>query len=491
MKPFKFLLFLLIPFFSFGQSKSEKENIDRMLAVSDSLYYADQLIPSLKIARQAVKLAKKKKYPKPLAKGNGDISYILQDLGMYKESSHYAEVAEKYVAEDDYEMRAILKNVTGYNYYGLKLYDKALAEFRQEILLYKKIKDKKSIYMTYMDIGDVYEEMKNIDSSNYYYKKGLAGYAKLDQKDKKENYYNFSTTNASIGLNFLKKKNTDSAEFYINQSIAILDFYQDSFRSRPFFLYALSKLTLEKKEYNKALDLSFKAIKIEKKINPKSDIIYLYQNIAGVYAAMHNAEKEKEYLNKSIKMGDSIETEQAKSIAFVINNILNDEKEESKKLQSKTYWIGGIIFILILLLVSIGYINSQKHENKKEAELLEKDQILLLKEKETRQLEKKLNASFEETVQLAKENNPEFLTRFIEIYPEFINKLQQISPKLQASELKLCALLFLNFSSKDIAKFTFTSSRTVQNRKYNLRKKLNIPSDLDINIWMNTIVNGD
>lgn len=490
MKPVKFLFFLLIPFLSFGQSMSERERIDRLLDVSDSLYYSNHFIPALKIAQQAVKLAEKSKYPKGLAVGYWDISCILQEFGMIKESMHYAELAEGYTGEEDYGMRARLRNAIGGNYYTLGLYDRALDEYRQEVVLIQKSHEKKGyIYMIYINIGNVYNEMNNIDSGNYYYKKALAGYRKLYQKNKQNYCYNFSIANATIGLNFLKKKNIDSAEYYINQAIEIRNFYKCSSRSQAFFLNTLGKLALAKKDYNKALDLNFEAVKAEKKLNPKSDITYLYESIIEIYAAMRNTEKEKEYLARSVKIKDSIATEKARSVDFIINNILNDEKEENKRLQNKTYWIGGCIFILILLIFCIGYINTRKYKHKKETELLEKNKILELKEEETKQLERKINASFEEIIQLAKENSPEFLTRFTEVYPEFINKLQQISPKLQASELKFCAMLFLNFSTKDISEYTFTSYRTVQNRKYNLRKKLNIPSDQDINVWMNQIGN--
>lgn len=101
----------------------------------------------------------------------------------------------------------------------------------------------------------------------------------------------------------------------------------------------------------------------------------------------------------------------------------------------------------------------------------EKEILLNTKEKETQMLKQKANESFDEIIKLAKENNAEFLTRFREVYPEFINKVLEIEPKLHTSELTFCAYLFLNFSTKNIAEYTFTLLRTVQTRKYNIRKK--------------------
>ncbi|MNE39864.1 hypothetical protein D3C81_1268960 [compost metagenome] len=45
-------------------------------------------------------------------------------------------------------------------------------------------------------------------------------------------------------------------------------------------------------------------------------------------------------------------------------------------------------------------------------------------------------------------------------------------------------MTFLNFSTKNIAQYTFVTVRAVQVRKNRLRKKLNIASDIDFNNWM-------
>jgi len=45
-------------------------------------------------------------------------------------------------------------------------------------------------------------------------------------------------------------------------------------------------------------------------------------------------------------------------------------------------------------------------------------------------------------------------------------------------------MAFLNFSTKNIAEYTYVTIRTVQIRKNRLRKKFEIPSDEDFNNWM-------
>ncbi|MCI3938611.1 hypothetical protein MQX03_15535 [Chryseobacterium aahli] len=99
-------------------------------------------------------------------------------------------------------------------------------------------------------------------------------------------------------------------------------------------------------------------------------------------------------------------------------------------------------------------------------------------------LENEIDSSFEAIVSLAKANSPNFLARFQDVYPHFCNKITEIYPEINNTELIFCAYLRLNFSSKEIANYTFVTPKTIQMKKYRLRKKLSIPSDQDINIWM-------
>ena len=91
---------------------------------------------------------------------------------------------------------------------------------------------------------------------------------------------------------------------------------------------------------------------------------------------------------------------------------------------------------------------------------------------------------FNNLITLAKNNNAEFLTLFNELYPEFVESLKAINPKIRSSELEFCAMTFLNFSTKNIAEYTSVTIRAVQVRKNRLRKKFNIASDIDFNSWM-------
>lgn len=98
--------------------------------------------------------------------------------------------------------------------------------------------------------------------------------------------------------------------------------------------------------------------------------------------------------------------------------------------------------------------------------------------------------TLKETVQLAIANNPAFIVKFNEFDPNFSKQLLDIAPNLVASELEFCSLLRLNFETKEIARYTKTSVRAVEGKKYRIRKKLAISSDKDINVWMTNLTSN-
>lgn len=151
---------------------------------------------------------------------------------------------------------------------------------------------------------------------------------------------------------------------------------------------------------------------------------------------------------------------------------------------------------MIVLLVAYVQIQKVKKRKKisileKEKVILKKEEVILKKEEETKELKQKVNESFVELVQLAKENSPQFWIRFQEVYPTFLSKMLDINPKFTTAELILSAYIYIGASSKEIASYTYRSLKTIENTRYSLRKKLLIAPDENLSMWLrNYIANG-
>lgn len=142
------------------------------------------------------------------------------------------------------------------------------------------------------------------------------------------------------------------------------------------------------------------------------------------------------------------------------------------------------IFLVILLLALIPkgiliYYTWRKSGEKHKSEI---------KETVITHPEPKIDSHFQDIRELAIKNDPLFLERFTEVYPNFTQQIMKKHPDLLKSELSLCAMIFLNFSSKEIAEYTFIQHRSVQTKKSRLRKKMHLFPSTDLYSYIRSFV---
>lgn len=77
-----------------------------------------------------------------------------------------------------------------------------------------------------------------------------------------------------------------------------------------------------------------------------------------------------------------------------------------------------------------------------------------------------------------------FSYHFDKVHHDFLKRIREEYPKLTANDLKLCAYLRLNLSTKEIAPLLNISTRGIEISRYRLRKKLALTSDVNLNNFM-------
>lgn len=83
----------------------------------------------------------------------------------------------------------------------------------------------------------------------------------------------------------------------------------------------------------------------------------------------------------------------------------------------------------------------------------------------------------------------QFQIQFSLAYPDFIECLKRNYPKLRSGDVKLCCYLKMNMNTKEIAKITSLSVRAVENKRYRLRKKLDLHTDTSLDSFISSMVN--
>lgn len=470
-------LILLFPFFLFAQQKITPTVIDNRLEKSNALLFEGQTDNMIKLNLSILEDSKRINYPKGKVYACYNLALAFSMQYRYNKSNYYLKLMESEFKNLDDEDEEISMNLLySMNYKGIKMYDEALKKLRKNIVLANNIKVDSIRYssnaMTLVEMAKSYIEKKSYDSATYYCKRVI------EEVKKPKNLNSGLNTSLKITLLILteaklKENKIDSAEYYIKSAQAVpIVLGNNEFRT----FKLLGEINETKKQYDSAITDYKKAIELAAKVKNLKKLLELYSLISGVYEKTGQKDYEKQYTLKYNILNDSLKTIEDANLKDTVDLLV---EEKQKPMEDKNNRLLYIIFIVgIGSVIFIFLVNNR---------IRKKNKILNVKEQETKVLTQKLNVAFEEVIQLAKNNDPEFLARFQEVYPNFFPKLLQIEPQLQNSELKFCALLFLNFSTKDIASYTFVQPQSIQIRKNRLRKRLNISSGEDLYIWMKNV----
>jgi len=272
-----------------------------------------------------------------------------------------------------------------------------------------------------------------------------------------EDIKRFQYLNYSNIANLYVLLNLDSAEYYALKSINLKP--EDVSRDKVMMMnyYVLGKVNTDQKAYQVALNYYHKAIQISEESGEELNIKEIYSDLIELYNQADKKDSVIFYENKLKEFEISILQSKYNSLQEVIDQ---NKKKEQKPNNSVYIITGSILIILTLIFVIL----RRKRENPDES----------------------LQEKYYSLIELIKNNDPAFLFSFEQIFPDFSEKLLKINPQLSKSEIEFCALLKLNLSTKEIAKLTFIENRTVQNKKYRIRKRLNIPQSADIYNWFNS-----
>jgi tetratricopeptide (TPR) repeat protein/DNA-binding CsgD family transcriptional regulator len=268
------------------------------------------------------------------------------------------------------------------------------------------------------------------------------------------------------------------------------------------------------KNYTKALTELKKAEEIIVNYDNPKIKMELYQAISKNYDGQGEENLANKYFRKyaTLKedyLGDlprSIISEWELANEIEIRNKQSSEFELSIQKQKNKYYLIAIAgTIICLLLVCFLFYYKFKKEKEKERIILEKNKISFELELKSKQLISEslntisiqntkdwINQELELIIQELpkihqkkiinlsrnlKSNHvnqflEEFETRFNGVYEEFFEKIKTIAPNLTSNELRICALMRLNISTKEMAMLTNRTIGTIENIRSTIRKKL-------------------
>lgn len=421
-----------------------------------------------------INISQKQDYVKGEALGYINIGNIYATIGAYNNSLHYLQLAEnKIKTTNDFYLHSRLYLEYGQYNYVIGLESKALIYNTMAIHYGNQITEpaeKKILSNIYANRADFLYHKGPADSSLIYLQKAL--------KIKPSPVINCLIANHYLNY----KKKPDSSTYYINRALLMLKKIDYWNIQRGMSYYYCGNYYSKNKDYKKALDYYKKSIDILEKTKRIYTTPHLYKTIAETYKLVKDEDRERIYLEKYTHLKDSLNQVWNKTINLSVDQAINEKDLQVTTKKNTVLVYNVIIGCLMVTALLFFWFNYKKHNiSRQKPEVT--DQINNTDDIKNTTEPIKTEELDQDLIKLAQENSPLFISKFQEIHPELIKKIRLINPKMSKSELSLCAMIWLGFSSKDIAHNTFMQHRSVQTKKHRLRKKLNIPSEIDLYIF--------
>jgi len=359
-----------------------------------------------------------------------NIGIVYDETKRYKEAGRYYEEALKLVGDSNDAVLANILNNQGTLYRDLGNNDLAFKYYRQAMDLRKRQNNKVGLARSYHNIGQFYfKQLKNFDSAEYYLSKAII-------------------YGEDIGL----WETVESS----SELLAV------AYKERGAFKEALATLELNRRV---------------------KDTLFNEESTRKITQLEMQFEFDKKQ--------SQIEAEQQERELY--------------------YWIGGSGVFLLLIIVTLLFFlqrNKTKRSELEQAHLnLEKINLkndLVMKDKELAAnimylLNKNelINSISEKLLEIKEQVAPasqvavqrvvldlqsnlqpelwqEFEFRFQQVHEHFYKTLNEKFPDLTPSEIRLCAFLKLNMTTKEISAITHQNAKSIDVARTRLRKKLNL-----------------
>ena len=445
------------------------------------------------------------------------IANVCRELGnVYKNSLDYEKALSELLnalsivqeMKNENKTTTLLNDIGGV-YYDQSDFDNAFEYYMRSMTLSEKLGNKKGIAVQYNNIGEIYRHKGEFERALSYYRKAVSFNKEVP------NYIHLCVNYDNIGNIFLSLGQYDSAYQYLNKSLEIAQLEDDP-HLEAMVNVSLGFLLLKKKQYETAVNYLQQAYKFSEKNQLNDHLKDAAYGLSLAFADKKDFQKALFYQQKFKELDDLImNTNNSGKITEIELKLEFENEQKLKEIeQQRTRFLYllfalalfGLIVILVMLYgrlkINIRHSKSRAVnlylENKhleediefKNRELTTNVMYLLKKNELINYISDKL---LKVKMQFKSQNQPiikeilldlqsninteiwtEFEKRFQAVHKGFYDKLNKDFPKLTNADKKLCALLRLNLSTKEIAAISHQNPNSVEVARTRLRKKLDL-----------------
>ena len=486
--------------------------IQAMIKLGNCYFRTSDYKKAMELAQKAKEISEDLGYEKELANSLILIGIIYSELGDFDNSSQcFFKGLNLFEKLGDKEGIARSLGNIGLDFYDQQYYVKALEYYNNSLVIAKAIDNQALIKKQYNNIAAAYSDLQKYDTAITCFRKALAISIKLGDK------LGQGTNIMNIGYIQMNEGNYPDALQSFQKSLDFATEMNHRMHIAECYLnFGFCNFMAGKKDESAAYFK--KALKEGQENNYFKIISSASKMLNQIYTEKKDTIAAYKYVTLEKLSGDSLFAFQKQRLSSKLElQYLYEKKELKRQLaqQAKNTVMLIVIFSLVAGLIILGLVFS-RHRLKSKFVVLEKEKISLEKKKIETELDiknreltvnlislirknemladisKKLmqletNAKGDETTQAIHKISQdlrnstddkmlnEFSLRFQEVHAGFYEKLLQAYPDLSQNELKLCAFLRLNMSTKDIAELTGQQLASIDKARYRLRKKLALP----------------
>jgi len=490
-----------------GRINDKKSEIRSLIQMGRNYIRVSDYKKATECAENALELAEHSKSEDEKARARGILSVIFFEIGDFDKSAKFDFENLKYYEQinDQEQIGLVLGNI-GTDFVNQNNYEKGLEFLKKSLEIAVKINDVEGIAYQYNNIASIYfEYFKDYRVALSYYKKALKANNSLGDIQQQGIYL------MNLGLCYSKLNENDSILKYYLESSSIFKNQKNQ------FLYSecqtlIGDYYFKIHDISRSLGYANEALKISQENNLLENIKSASHLLHSIYLNIKDTAQAYKYALIEDNAEDSLFVLQNNKEVYKLEFQYNYEKLDKVR-QIARQRKDNLMLVIILSLVSgliIIILFFSRHRIKAKKVLLEKQSIekelefknkgltinlmSLMKKNEllsdisSNLLEIEKSAKTSETrkalstistkIRHSSEDKilKEFSTQFQEVHAGFYEKLLSSYPDLTQNELKLCAFLKLNMSTKDISELTGQSIIAIENGRYRLRKKLRIPN---------------
>jgi tetratricopeptide (TPR) repeat protein len=397
---------------------------------------------------------------------NGE-NAALCNIGITYDKQEYFDIALQYyipclkTAEelnDEFQKASLSLNI-GIVYFNLENFSQALEFFENSLKSFEKLGDKRLQSNALKNIGSVYSDMGDPEKGLEFFKSSL----KLREEIGDIGSKGYILTD--IGKAYYDLNKYDKALSYLFESKEILDRLGNPLKSTENLL-SIGKSLFKKNESENALSYLEKALNSAETYNFRNLLYHIYDTLREIYKKKDDFENSLYYYDKFHKIyQEMFEADYRKKIRELQIKFEVERKEnENKILQLK--------------------IENQKNELSLYLKhLAEKNDLIRILQEEILELRKGKNPNHKDVLNsvlshLKSRNINEewhlFQDEFDKIYPNFLSRLTDQYPDLTRQEIRVCVLIKIDLSTKEIANVLYVHPKSVEKYRTRIRRKLGL-----------------